>query len=801
MPQRGLNPGLPGYNGERSVLRSHGVNGHYFRVSVFASLLACSSGVFSGAALAQDLSVAKTGSDDADNVLQEITVTANRRTEDVQRVGISVTPVSGTQLADFNVTRPEDLAKFVPNLSAIPNAGTATTAYSIRGVNQADAAEHEEQPVAVYQDGVYVANAAASGFPIFDVQRAEVLRGPQGTLFGRNATGGLIQFISNQPNVGLSGGMEATGGDYDLRRFQGFINEGNELIAARLAVYFSDQDGYIKNLNGENLLATRVAAGRGQVRVNFDPDTSLTVRFETWRQNGTAEGGKHFPDYLTSSGYPALIPANVDVLGTGPGNDLYGYRDPNPSPFVQSVNDPGEIYKFSETAAATLTHNFGAFTGYAVSSFNRTVIHYREDTDGTPLLQTQYLDGANSRDFTEELRAQDDEGQFRWTSGFFFFDIYGNYYAGYNIPTFCVPNSPDVCSLDFSPQNLPLNDQIGKGARNVPEYTLHTRSYAPFAQVEYDLTNQLTGVLGLRYTWDEQAYSYLDNCTETIANGCGAIFGVGSVPGLVSSLGFIQQNQSHHDWSGKLGLNYKLSDDWLLYSSWSKGVKSAGYSTATDGHVFPQQLSFKPEELYDLEGGVKASFLERRLLVDLSAYNYIYKDSQTFQFSGVSFSVVNKDARAKGAELEVIARPVRGLTMNIGAAYNSFRVDGIVTPEAPGGERQDAIDAPKWTGNWGVSQELPLPHDATLKFAYNGRYTGSRFYGIVNESLIRGSPYVLQDLSVSIADSSGLSVMAYANNIANRIYTTIGFDQTFNGYLINHYGPPRMLGVTVGYKF
>ena len=151
--------------------------------------------------------------------------------------------------------------------------------------------------------------------------------------------------------------------------------------------------------------------------------------------------------------------------------------------------------------------------------------------------------------------------------------------------------------------------------------------------------------------------------------------------------------------------------------------------------------------------------------------------------------------------MEISGRPLRGLTLNGGLSYNDFWVDDIVTPEAPNGERQRAIDAPPWTANWGFSQEVALPRDATLRFQYNGRFTDSRFFGIVNEGIIRGSPYVLQDVSLSVTDSAGLSLTAYANNVANKTYVTIGFDQTFNGYLINHYGPPRMLGVTLGYRF
>jgi iron complex outermembrane receptor protein len=773
---------------------------HYCETSRLAIAVLVGTTLLAAPAIAQQASPAQPGpalSPDSGDIV----VTANRREENVQKVPISVTAVSGTRMDALNIKRPEDLTKLVPGMAAIPNAGTAVSSYNLRGVSQADAAEHEEQPVAVYQDGVYIANSASTGFPIYDVQRVEVLRGPQGTLFGRNATGGLIQFISNAPTAKPGGELELTGGNYDLFRVQGYINGGSDKVAARLSVYHSQHQGYIKNFTGKDLASENITAIRGQVKFTPTETTSFTLRAEGWNSSGTADGGKAVPDYLTASGYPAVVPANVDIFGTGAGNDIYGYRDRDSDPWHRSVNDPGRIFKHARTLAGTFEHDMGDLSLFSITSYQTAKIHYREDTDGTPIVETAYADGADSHEFTQELRLQKSTGRFRFTGGVFFFDNSGTYYTQYSLPFFCSPAVTDDCSLNRSPPDVPLTEAASKGASNRTDYSMTTHSLAVFAQGEYDLTDKLTAIVGGRYTWDWQRFNYLSTCTETGPGACAAIFGVGTRPGIVSGLGLIHLKQENDDWSGKVGLNYKLTDRVLLYGSYSKGLKSAGFSTATDGFVLPDQLRFKPERLYSGEIGVKSTFFDRKLTVNIGAYDYNYKNFQTFIFSGVSFSVVNKPAKARGVELETTLRPGAGLTLNFGGAYNHFRVKDISTPEAPDGESQHSINSPTWVASWGVSKEMPVADSVKLTLAYNGHFTGNRYFGTVNEAIIHAPGYTIHDATATIETDHGLSVTAFVSNLTNKFYPTIGFDQTFNGFTMNHVGAPRTFGVSVGYKF
>lgn len=725
----------------------------------------------------------------------DIVVTANRREEKLQRVPVSIAAATGEMLGALNIRRPEDLTRLIPGFTAIPNAGSAVTSYNIRGVGQSDFAEHEEQPVTAYQDGVYIANAAATGFPLFDVARVELLRGPQGTLFGRNATGGLVQFFSNQPKAGMSGFATLTAGDFNLHRAEGALNYGTDRLAIRVAGYYSDNDGYIKNTMGKNLFGEEVGAVRVQIAYNPSPSTSLTLRLEGFNSDGTS-GERPYPSYYPAgAAFPSLLPANVDAYGTGAGKDFFGYRGPS-DPYVQAVNDPGSIYKRSRTIALTARHDLGELSLYSITSYNNAKEAYTEDSDGSPSLSQSYADSTRSHTFSQELRLQKSTGQFRFTVGGYFFDVDGHYNIA-NTLNFCDATNTTTCSFAT---NLPLNPDVTRGATAASAYSLNTRSEAVFGQAEYDLTDKLTFVLGGRYTWDQQKFDYAFTCTETLNSACNATFGVGNHPGVVALTGPLRLRQNHGNWSGKATLNYKIDPNIIAYMSINRGIKSSGYIFSFDGQLTPEELSFKPEQLTSYEPGIKATLFGRKLTANLSLFHYDYHNFQAFQFSGVSASVVNRDAYANGGELEFASRPGWGIDATLGIAYDDFWVKDITI--SPGVvAKQRPINAPKWQVNWGLSKAFTLPDGLTLRLGYHGRYTGDRFFNAVNEEVVRGPAVTQHDADISIETGSGLTLRAYVNNFTNATMMTVAFDETVEGYVLQHFAPPRTFGASVGYKF
>ena len=709
----------------------------------------------------------------------DIIVTANRREELAQRVGISLTAVTAASLDRQNVRTAEDLGRLVPGLNATLSTGTGVSTIVIRGVGETDFSDHQEQPNATYQDGAYVPFSTAVGIPLFDLQRVEALRGPQGTLFGRNATGGLIHYISNKPTAGFSGGVEGALGDRALRRVQGFLNGGSDTVAARLAFYYLKQRGIIENVLGPDRGNKEVYALRGQVQIAPTDALSINLRVEGFNQNGTAPGYKAVPSYTAADGYNRILPADVDAYGTGPGNDLYGYRNPY-SGYKVALDDPGLLNKRSRSVTATVEQQVGNATLTSLTSYGTISSRYREDTDSSPLDAYTAGLGSSAHDVQEDVRISGSLDRLRYTAGVFLLEIKGNYSFFNDIKY--VPGLP--------------------GAREDEFYRLHTRSQAVYAQGEYDLTNRLTAILGARYTWDQLRFDFRNLCAQSAAGSCSALFG--SPPGddapMVAGIGPITLRDKNGDWSGKAQLNYKLANDVLLYGGASKGLKGAGFNQSAYNNFPLSFFTFAPETLYAYEAGAKTQFINRRVTLNTSLYYYDYRHMQTFVFVFNQTQVINRNADAYGGEIELSARPTPTMNANVALAYNHFVVHDIASALHPDGD-QRPVNAPRLQVNWGLSKSFDLGAEKSVQVGYYGRYRSSVFYNVINSPIVRGAGYTLADFNLRLDSKRGWFVGANLTNAFDKRYLAGAFDVTGLGYLLQLYGERRTLSVEAGVKF
>ncbi len=717
---------------------------------------------------------AATASDSGD-----IVVTANRREERSQKVGVSITAISGDTLNDRNIRTSEDLGRLVPGLNATAATGSGVSTFVIRGVGETDFSDHQEQPNATYQDGVYVPFATAAGIPLFDIQRVEALRGPQGTLFGRNATGGLIQYISNKPVAGTSGAIEGAYGMRDLKRVQGYANVGSDLIAARLGFYYQSQDGFIVNTLGPNRGNKEVYALRGQIRIKPAADTTITLRAEGFNQSGTPVGYIATPELLGAVN--SDLPANVDAYGTGPGNDPYGYRTPY-SGLKVALDQPGRLRKRSRNYAMTIEQGVGNVTVTSTTAYSNIFNNYLEDTDSSPFNTFTAESLSRAHDFQQELRLSGSTDRLRYTAGLFYLNIKGNYSINNDILV--------------SPA---LSRAIGFTAGRVLEsdhYTLKTQSEAVYGQVEYDLTDKFTAILGGRYTWDQLRFNFASQCQQTVIGVCAFFGGNGGTALQFNGIGPLALRDDEGDWSGKAQLNFKPAKDVLLYASASKGVKSAGYS-ATLANALPiESINYRPENLYAYELGEKAQFFDRRLTVNTSAYYYDYRRYQTFLFETVATQVLNRNATAYGGEVEITARPIKDLSGNFSLAYNHFLVKTVF----PGIVNQRPINAPRLQLNWGINKTFEIGGDTRLDLNYSGRYISKAYYNIINVPLSAAAGYSISDFSARLESQRGWYVAAYLNNAFDKRYVAGAFD-VFIGYDLRLYGEPRTFSAAVGFKF
>src|SRR5216684_2705656 len=402
--------------------------------------------------------------------LEEIIVTAQKREQNLQDVGTSVTAFDTASLKRLGLHNVTDITEQVPGLQ-FNQYGSTVTVYNLRGVSQNDFSDHQEAPVAVYDDEAYVASTGALAGSMFDLQRVEVLRGPQGTLFGRNATGGLIHYISNKPSDESGGYFGFTRGNYGALDSEGAVNLPlSESVSARLSFATDYHEGYIENSLGHPVEDQNQVAARLQFRIKTSDNSEILVKLHGVNNDHETAG-----DYTWASARPDTTGRAVLTPGQP---DFSGYINPSSNPFNQAQDRRGI---FNRTVWGANVHGewrTEAFTLTSVTDYQRVQKRYGEDSDGSPNFVFNFDVFYHFQQFSQELR---------WLAGVY----YINYRSAQSSPT-------------TSPANL-----FGSADSN---FTLRDSSPAAFAQVEYDLSDRWTALAGARYTYDDKSFDYLYDC-------------------------------------------------------------------------------------------------------------------------------------------------------------------------------------------------------------------------------------------------------------------------------------------------
>ena len=625
----------------------------------------------------------------------EIIVTANRREQNVQSVGIAVSAFSGDTLGKLGIVQTDQLVAVTPGLQLAAVGGSPVIGLlSIRGVAQNDFSSHLESPNAFYVDEVYQASTSTSVQQLFDVSRVEVLRGPQGTLFGRNANGGLVQIVSNAPTDDLQGFAKVSIGDIGLHRFEGGIGGGlAEGVAGRLSVLRTTMHGYYKNDAGPDVNNDDTFAIRGRLRLRPTSDLTVDLSAGLYRIFDTTVGG----------GVVNGTSPNADGLGTPQPAGTptgFGYVNPYGESFRVSMNFPGSSRRKQQDYSARLNWNLGSVTLSTISSFSRVQIGYEEDNDETPIDFVRFGLTADSKIITQEVRLSKSGGAFRWTAGAYYLNINGDYTQTLSFPT-----------LTTSSKGL---------------WSLDTRSAAVFGQAEYDLTNRLTLIAGARYTRDSKHYDYRRVCTGPL---CSLI----TIPGSIGEIGLTTPVIDRHhegDWSGRFEVNYKATDDILLYGSINRGYKAFSYNASFFGATPLNELRFRGEVLTAYEVGAKSDLFDRLIRLNAAAFYYDYKNYQAFDPRGINFNIVNAPAEIYGADADLTIRPGGGFTVLGGLSLLHTRVKDILIGGVPQ-DRQSA-QAPKFTGSLTVNKAFDLGSAGTITAGSVFKYSSPQYAVLTN---------------------------------------------------------------------
>jgi outer membrane receptor protein involved in Fe transport len=768
----------------------------------------------------------------ADAVLEEITVTAERRTEKVQDVPVAITAISAADLLDRGVRQAGDVTSSVPNLLLnSPYGPEAQPTFTLRGVTTQDFSENQSSPVAMYVDEVYKSVGAVQALQVYDLDRVEILRGPQGTLYGKNATGGAVSFYSKNPSLTAYDGYVTVGaGNYSAFSLRGAA--GGPLIENELgwraAVLYDKRDGWVRSIvpGVEPLNGTEAVAGRFTLLARPGDDITTTLKVSVSRSGGTPYGAHAVNNDPTVTGFTGNI----------------GWFD-NGAKFAvhKDIRNDAASFKLEWQlgAHATLT---------SVSGFDYGRWYEKSDDGGLPI--TARIDDPNTyfssvNAFSQELRlASHDTGALGWLAGlyygrenthatveFHFFDGTAGF-GGWN------PQPPVPFPLwGFDEYNS--FDQL-KDSRAV------------FLNTTLEVVPTVTLRAGLRYTRDKVTISNFYALEGGLANPgpsqAGPPFAVdggttwwtqtiGNLPGGMSAqrtffqtglapqgLGVVPQfGRDDNNVSGQIGVDWKPNGALLLYASVSQGYRGAAFN----GQAYndPTELTFAaPEKLTSAEVGLKSELWNRRGAFNVAVFHYDYKNQQFLDaFTlpgglGTGFRTVNAPkARVNGAEFEFRAKASNDLEifsalglmdskyLDLTLHATGFQATGVPRVCCVGNK---LIQAPDVNASLGIDWRFAHLGAGDLRLLLDGNYYGKQYFDAFNTERIAQSAYGVANARASFESTTtrGFGVGVWVKNITNRQYLAYGLNQKdldtgalgFDYALV---GEPRTYGVDATLRF
>jgi iron complex outermembrane receptor protein len=706
----------------------------------------------------------------ASGLLEEVIVTAQKRQESIQNVGISITAFSADQMRELGFTDSTRIAAMSPGVQINYPNGLSSFSFSVRGVTQSDFSDHQEAPVSVYIDEVYISQMPSAGFQLFDMERVETLRGPQGTLFGRNATGGLIHFVTQKPFDKFSAYSEITYGDYDQLGFEGAVGGPlSDIISARASIKTNQHDGYIDNGSGPDGNEQKNYAGRLQTLLKLGErgDFLLSIR--------GAKNDVDTPQYWKNAA------ATVGPTGVG----VFINGDVSGEVHAGNWNMAGGWDIETYSTSGTLNWNFDNLTLTSITDYSDLDKTYLADADeGANSTLLHFGADNNVRQFSQEVRISSTaESALRWVAGFYFLDIEGDYKS-----SFVAPGT--IAFLGFAPLN---------GVYNT--FSTDTQSRALFGQLEYDITPAWTITAGLRWTEDDKNFDYLNNLALT----ADVLNPLPVPPAVLVPIGAFNEtmngDQAKIDagmWSAKAALNWQSTDDLLYYVSWNRGIK-AGSFNAPVFSLPANEMKFDEEVLNAYEIGMKVSLLNNRLRINAATFYYDYDDIQAYQLEGFTQVIRNKDGDSKGAEIEIAATPADNLDMLFGVSY----LDATIKDVAAGFVTIDAH--PQMAPMWNLSGLLRYQWSAfggTMALQGDFNYLSKHYFDIANSDVIKQDGYMVGNARLSYrTQDEKWEASAFVRNIDNESYATWAYDiAALTGVIEKSYGMPRWWGISLRYS-
>lgn len=734
------------------------------------------------------ISIMSTGQASA-QALEEVIVTAQKREQSIQDVSVSITAFTEQELKEYGFQNLNDVTQHAPNVHITSYFNSGRPEVSMRGISMQNLSydAYQQSSVGIYTDEVYIGNSGGQLAQMFDLERVEILRGPQGTLYGRNSTGGAVNFISRRPSLDEpSVDAALTVANYDRLDVElGASVPLSETLALRVAGISRNADGFTTNEFSD----TRTQGPGGNVENDANNTDLWAARaLLLWRPSENMEWvlKVHGSESKSRSPAPHAIGA-----GRGEPNTITGYQE---NPDFHTLSHDFEGREVSETFGVSLTGEFDigditvkSITGYADINYSAAW-----DRDATPADITTGFNLANSDQFSQELRLESTlQNGVNWIAGFYYFD---ETLDGENIFTLFMDDSA-----------IPSPDRVGDLATN--ELKQDTLNWAVYGDLRWPVYKGITLFGGLRFTDEEKDFSNLSVVTNILRFLPGA-----PVVTETNIDETVEESWSELTW--RAGLEWSPTDNTLAYISYSRGFKGGGFN----GNAFrnPVELEpYDPEFTDAYEIGIKTSWFDNRLTLNGS---FFYNDLEDFHTLVVEvppagaplFFVRNApSAETYGAEFQLITRPVERLyaSFGIGLVETEFTEFAIGNVDAAGNEFPNA---PSLTANGMIKYDIPIRgrgvlSGSTLTPRFEISFIGDRWANALNRPILDGlDEYYLANASLTWRSADGrMEVTGWGRNITDEEYlsTNVGNFRFVSGSATAFAGTPRSYGITFRYNY
>jgi iron complex outermembrane receptor protein len=727
--------------------------------------------------------------------IEEIVVTAQKRSESIQDVPVSIAALSGDRLAEARIDDPSALAAYVPNLQVSAPLGSSTPVFSLRGVSMSDYSLNQASPVASYVDEVYKGNIALFGVQMFDLERVEVLRGPQGTLYGKNTTGGAINFVTHRPDFTPDGYIKLGFGSDNRTEAQGAVGGSlvDDRVAGRIAFTYAKADGWFENRypRGKNPEGADEYGVRASLL--FTPTDTLDVmlRLATSEQNPinygvyarAGEAGIGGGVYALFHSFDPVANPNVDYFRTGLDD--------------REIESNYATDRLIRTHSAALTLDWKISDHYSltsITSWDQGEMRSPEDADGSPLkvIEINY-DAPDVKQYTQDLRITSTLGGS--------FDFIAGLYLGReelrNTTDLRLYNDIDanfdgVLDWQDCASALPIGCIVGNSFKQ------ERNTWAVYFDGSYALTDSLKLRAGIRQTHDESA---LRDFNSQLRGSDGVVL-ANLIPGSADPNATSKDDFSDSALSGKLGLDYTTANGTLLYASYSHGYRAGAFNA--QAFFSPEELtSVDPEQLDAFEVGAKSKFADGRLQLNGAAFVYKYKDQQFLDTDATTSLQVLKNidqSTIKGMELEFVAKATDALSLTGGLGWLDTNVDKAELRGVDLSGNELPL-APELTATLAVDWAIPISTALELALHADGSYAAKQYFDIFNTDRLANDSYALLNLRAAVRSANDhWEVAAWGKNLTDEFYFTYGLETSF-GFDYFHVGAPRTYGVEASWHF